>query len=71
MFSLAIARIFGGFPPVFWSTYHKLLPKTEPVEEYDLRSDLYQLYHYLNHTVIFGVGHHTRTLDLGAWFTRV
>ena len=31
------------------------MPKSEPVEQYDLRADLYELYHYLNHTVLFGV----------------
>lgn len=31
------------------------MPKSEPLEQYDLRADLYELYHYLNHTVLFGV----------------
>jgi len=31
------------------------MPKTEPVEQYELRGDLYELFHYLNHTVLFGV----------------
>lgn len=31
------------------------MPKSEPVEQYDLRADLYELYHYFNHTVLFGV----------------
>jgi len=53
--SLSIARIFGGFPESFFSTYHKYLPKTEPVDQYELRMDLYELFHYLNHTLIFGV----------------
>lgn len=53
--SLAIARIFGGFPQSFFETYHKYLPKTEPVSQYDLRGELYQLYHFLNHTLLFGV----------------
>lgn len=53
--SLAIARIFGGIPAIFFTTYHKYMPKTAPVEQYDLRGDLYELYHYLNHTVLFGV----------------
>ncbi|KAH7930403.1 Ketosamine-3-kinase [Leucogyrophana mollusca] len=51
---LAIARIFGGFPRSFFKTYHMHLPKTEPIEQYELRADLYELYHYLNHTVLFG-----------------
>jgi hypothetical protein len=31
------------------------MPKTEPVEQYELRMDLYELFHYMNHTLIFGV----------------
>lgn len=54
--SLAIARIFGGIPASFFATYHQHLPKSEPQDQYDLRADLYELYHYLNHTVLFGVG---------------
>ena len=53
--SLAIARMFSGFSQSFFTTYHEHLPKTEPVEEYELRGALYELYHYLNHTVLFGV----------------
>ncbi|KAG0707514.1 Fructosamine/Ketosamine-3-kinase [Suillus ampliporus] len=51
---LAIARIFGGFPRNFFEKYHEHLSKTEPVDQYELRADLYELYHYLNHTVLFG-----------------
>ncbi|KZT02459.1 fructosamine kinase PKL/CAK/FruK [Laetiporus sulphureus 93-53] len=51
---LAIARIFGGIPHSFFNTYHEYLAKSEPQDQYDLRGDLYELYHYLNHTVLFG-----------------
>ena len=53
--SLAIARIFGGFPKPFFRTYHQHLHKSDPVDQYELRGDLYELFHYLNHTVLFGV----------------
>ena len=53
--SLSIARIFGGFPKLFFTTYHEYFPKAEPVGQYDLRMELYELFHYLNHTLIFGV----------------
>jgi fructosamine kinase len=53
--SLAIARIFGGIPRSFFEEYHKHMPKTEPEDQYELRGDLYELFHYLNHTVLFGV----------------
>ncbi|KAJ7161385.1 fructosamine kinase PKL/CAK/FruK [Mycena crocata] len=51
---LAIARIFGGVPKGFFETYHEHLPKTEPTEQYKLRGNLYELFHYLNHTLLFG-----------------
>ena len=57
--SLAIGRMFGGIPSSFYAEYHKHLPKSAPEEEYDLRLDLYGLFHYLNHTVIFGVSLHS------------
>ncbi|KAH7886136.1 Fructosamine/Ketosamine-3-kinase [Phlebopus sp. FC_14] len=60
---LAIARIFGGIPPSFFTTYHKYIPKSEPVEQYELRADLYELYHYLNHTVLFGGGYASGALQ--------
>nr|AAZ14929.1 possible fructosamine-3-kinase [Coprinellus disseminatus] len=52
---LAIARIFGGFPQSFYDTYFKNHPKSEPQAEYPVRAELYESFHYLNHTVIFGV----------------
>ncbi|KXN88759.1 Protein-ribulosamine 3-kinase, chloroplastic [Leucoagaricus sp. SymC.cos] len=55
--SLAIARIFGGFPQSFYDTYHQHCPKTEPVAQYGYRAQLYELYHYLNHTLLFGGGY--------------
>ena len=57
--SLAIGRMFGGIPSSFLITYHQYLPKSEPEDQYDLRGDLYELYHYLNHTVLFGVSQTT------------
>ncbi|OCH86057.1 Ketosamine-3-kinase [Obba rivulosa] len=51
---LAIARIFGGIPKSFFTTYHQHVPKSEPADQYELRCDLYELFHYLNHTVLFG-----------------
>ncbi|KAI0106229.1 fructosamine-3-kinase [Nemania sp. FL0031] len=53
-YELAIMLMFGGFSRRFFAAYHALCPKTEPVEEYDDRLKLYQLYHYLNHFAIFG-----------------
>ncbi|KAG7452347.1 fructosamine kinase PKL/CAK/FruK [Guyanagaster necrorhizus] len=60
---LAIARIFGGIPQSFFAVYHQHFPKTEPIEQYELRGDLYELFHYLNHTILFGVSALTKVLD--------
>ena len=61
--------MFGGIPASFYTEYHRSLPrrlpKSVPEEEYGLRSDLYVLFHYLNHTVIFGVRLHL--LDSGCY----
>jgi len=51
---LATPRLFEGMPKSFFEAYHDHMPKTEPVEQYELRRDLYELFHYLNHTVLFG-----------------
>lgn len=53
--SLATPRLFEGMPDSFFEAYHDFMPKTEPVAQYELRRDLYELFHYLNHTVLFGV----------------
>jgi fructosamine-3-kinase len=45
---------FGGFGPDFLKEYHSICPKTEPVEEYDDRVMLYEMYHHLNHHAMFG-----------------
>jgi len=36
--------MFGGFGSTYFSTYHKIIPKSQPVEEYDDRVELYTLY---------------------------
>ncbi|GJN88892.1 hypothetical protein Rhopal_001863-T1 [Rhodotorula paludigena] len=51
---LGITRMFGGFSPAFYEAYHARVPKTEPVDEYEQRLQLYEAYHHLNHTLMFG-----------------
>jgi fructosamine-3-kinase len=53
---LGIMKMFGGFGGAFTEAYHAVLPKTEPVEYYSQRVDLYELYHHLNHAHLFGGG---------------
>ena len=56
-FELGIMKMFGGFGGIFLKEYHKLVPKTEPVDEYEDRVALYELYHQLNHFSLFGGGY--------------
>jgi protein-ribulosamine 3-kinase len=42
-FEIGIMRMFGGFSAGFFHEYHRLVPKTEPKEEYEDRMKLYQL----------------------------
>jgi fructosamine-3-kinase len=50
-YELGIMKMFGGFGSGFLKEYHDICPKSEPVEEYDDRIALYELYHHLNHHV--------------------
>ncbi|OAA67148.1 phosphotransferase enzyme family protein [Niveomyces insectorum RCEF 264] len=53
-YDLGIMRMFGGFGRSFWREYEALVPKDEPVAEWDDRVTLYELYHHLNHYALFG-----------------
>jgi fructosamine-3-kinase len=48
---LAMTRLFGGFSPDFYTAYHTAYPLNSG---YELRRDLYNLYHILNHANLFG-----------------
>ncbi|KAK4455422.1 fructosamine kinase [Podospora aff. communis PSN243] len=56
-YELGIMRMFGGFGSGFWREYEKLVPKSEPREEFEDRVALYELYHHLNHFALFGGGY--------------
>ncbi|ERT00148.1 hypothetical protein HMPREF1624_03517 [Sporothrix schenckii ATCC 58251] len=53
-YELGIMRMFGGFSSAFWREYTALVPKDEPVHEWEDRVALYELYHHLNHFSLFG-----------------
>ncbi|GAA5866813.1 hypothetical protein JCM8547_003571 [Rhodosporidiobolus lusitaniae] len=61
---LGITHMFGGFSPAFYERYHELVPKTEPVEEYEQRQQLYELFHHANHTLMFGGSYKSGTISL-------
>lgn len=48
---LAMTELFGGFPPAFYHAYREAAP-LQP--GYEVRRDLYNLYHLLNHLNLFG-----------------
>ena len=58
---LAMTRLFGGFGTVFYEAYESSWP-LQPGHQH--RSDLYQLYHVLNHLNLFGSGYLGRALAL-------
>ncbi|MFM2080369.1 MAG: hypothetical protein RLZZ219_1051 [Cyanobacteriota bacterium] len=51
---LAMARLFGGFPPAFFAGYEAAWPL--PAGHHQ-RRELYNLYHLLNHANLFGGGY--------------
>jgi len=63
-YELGIMKMFGGFGGKFLKEYHELCPKTEPVEEYDDRIKLYELYHHLNHHALFGGGYRSGAVSM-------
>ncbi|KAF2704027.1 Ketosamine-3-kinase [Pleomassaria siparia CBS 279.74] len=63
-YELGIMKMFGGFGGSFLKEYHELCPKTEPVNEYEDRVRLYELYHHLNHYAIFGGGYRSGAVSI-------
>lgn len=51
---LAMTSLFGGFGPSFYAAYREAWPLPAGHER---RRDLYNLYHILNHAVLFGAGY--------------
>ena len=51
---LAMARLFGGFPPAFFDGYQREWPLPDGHRH---RVALYNLYHLLNHANLFGAGY--------------
>jgi protein-ribulosamine 3-kinase len=62
-YELGIMGLFGGFGGAFMKEYHGILPKTEPVEEYEDRVLLYESWHLLNHYNLFGGGYRSQALN--------
>lgn len=58
---LSMTNMFGGFSSYFYGAYHELIPKADGFEE---RNHLYQLYHYLNHYLLFGSSYRSSCVTL-------
>jgi protein-ribulosamine 3-kinase len=58
---LAMSELFGGFAPEFYASYQKEFP-LQP--GYETRKSVYNLYHILNHWIIFGDQYRTQTLSI-------
>ena len=57
---LAMTRLFGGFGPGFYRAYAAASPLTAGAE---VRAELYNLYHVLNHANLFGGGYPAQALE--------
>ncbi|ODV90105.1 hypothetical protein CANCADRAFT_31163 [Tortispora caseinolytica NRRL Y-17796] len=55
-YELALMKMFGGFSATVFDEYHKIIPKSHPESQYADRLALYELYHQLNHSFLFGGG---------------
>ncbi|WKN43093.1 fructosamine kinase family protein [Tunicatimonas pelagia] len=58
---LALMQMFGGFSPRVWDTYQEAFPLPHDWQE---RIGLYQLYHYLNHYLLFGGSYGQQALSI-------
>jgi len=58
---LAMTRLFGGFGGAFYEAYAECMPPASGSHD---RSDLYQLYHVLNHLNLFGSAYLGRAQEL-------
>ncbi|KAL1648338.1 hypothetical protein SLS58_002091 [Diplodia intermedia] len=63
-YELGIMKMFGGFGGSFMKEYHEICPKTEPVQEYEDRVALYELFHHLNHHALFGGGYRSGAVSI-------
>jgi fructosamine-3-kinase len=62
-----IMTLFGGFHDRFWKAYHESNPLPPGWKE---RNKIYQLYHILNHFLLFGGGYGRQALDIARYYTK-
>lgn len=64
---LAMTELFGGFDPAFYEAYRSTFPLDPGYEE---RREIYNLYHLLNHLILFGSAYAPRVERTLASFGR-
>jgi fructosamine-3-kinase len=64
---LAMARLFGGFPPAFFAGYEAHWPLPPGAAE---RQRIYNLYHLLNHANLFGGGYWRQAQEVLSWIVQ-
>ncbi len=62
---IAFTRLFGGFQKEFYESYRQIFLEPEPVRE-----TIYNLYHILNHFVLFGGGYDQQAEEMMAKILR-
>ena len=62
-----ITTLFGGLTSRAWAAYEEAYPLTQGWRE---RNPLYQLYHLLNHHLLFGGGYGAQALRIARRFAR-
>ena len=63
---LAMTRMFGGFSEGFYEAYAEISGIDSQWRE---RSDLYNLYHYLNHLFLFGGAYHSDVMRIVKYYS--
>jgi protein-ribulosamine 3-kinase len=58
---IAMTHVFGGFSNDFYASYNNAWPLPDG---FSTRKTLYNLYHILNHTNIFGGGYHSQAIAM-------
>ncbi|PIQ10280.1 MAG: fructosamine kinase [Ignavibacteriales bacterium CG18_big_fil_WC_8_21_14_2_50_31_20] len=58
---IAMTKMFGGFTPIFYSTYNEVYPLPQ---DWEYRIDLYKLYHVLNHLNLFGSSYYLKAVSI-------
>jgi protein-ribulosamine 3-kinase len=62
---LGMMQLFGGFSPTVWKAYQEEFPLPE---DWQQRIPLYQLYHILNHYLLFGGSYGRQALEIATSF---